>query len=49
MHLCPPIAFSRAIKYDPETQEASLVHRSLVGYDFGERPPKWFSGAVASD
>jgi hypothetical protein len=39
----PPITFSRAIKYDPETQEVSL----LVGDDFGDCG--WMGGAVASD
>ena len=40
----PPIAASRALKYDTETQEASLV-----GDDFGDGPLGWTSGAVASD
>ena len=40
----PPIAASRALKYDTETQEASLV-----GYDFRGEGRSWASGAVSSD
>ncbi len=40
----PPTGGIRALKYDPETQEASLV-----GDDFGGEDSRWIGGAVASD